>query len=119
MEQYVDYNYYQNDYLKGKEGVVDATSFDFLAVKATQLLKKRTLGNSEWCKDTDEVKACTCAIIESLNEESQSESKLKSESVGEHSVSYETKSAKQYQKDRETIFGLYLWELGILDRRVY
>lgn len=116
---YVDYSYYVNDYLKGTEGAIDVASFDFYSELASQIIYQRTFGRSEWHKDTDEIKKCTCALVQILYQEKATENQYKSETVGEHSVTYSSKTSKEYARDKEQIFKIYLWQLGILDRRVF
>lgn len=122
IQSYVGFDYYLSTYLNGSEEAVSSSaSFNFLAQKASMMIYTRTFGRSEWVADSDEVKCCTCALVESLNEEMvQKKRNYKSESVGEHSVTYkDEKTEKEYKREREEIYKVYLFELGILDRRVF
>ena len=41
MSNYVDYNYYLNNYLQGREPVIPTASFGFYSMKATNEIRGR------------------------------------------------------------------------------
>lgn len=85
---YVDFDYYKQHYLLGKEEVIDTTSFLYYATKATALIRQATYGKSD-TTPTDSVKMCCCEIAEVMHSYEQSSSNVTSEKVGEYSVSYQ------------------------------
>lgn len=121
----VDYSYYTNDYLVGKDPSIDEASFPFMAKKAELIIAQYT--NGQYLNTTENqmifIKDCACALAESLNQEatnSEGGGLIQSESVGGHSVSYTVKSGTQYASDREEIMRLYLWPIGFKrNRKVY
>ena len=127
MSAYVDYNYYQNNYLQGLTPTIDATSFLFLETKAENYLDFNT--DSKYLLVTEEtdvkkVKDCLCALVETFNQEQLGKDGngafKRSESVGGHSVSYDEKTTRQYESDRFSIMRMYLWKLCIIrSRKVY
>ena len=127
MSAYVDYNYYQNNYLQGLTPTIDATSFLFLETKAENYLDFNT--DSKYLLVTEEadvkkVKDCLCALVETFNQEQLGKDSngafKRSESVGGHSVSYDEKTTRQYESDRFSIMRMYLWKLCIIrSRKVY
>ena len=129
MSNYVDYSYYEKNYLQGREAVIPSTSFDFYAMKATNEIRNR-IYNVVMIVDED-VKNCACEIAEFLYEEdmaqkaiTQSTSKgIASESVGEYSVSYATSKSDEYSaRNREvkisTIMRNWIGHKGLMNRGV-
>ena len=119
---YASYEYYISKYLSGnKEAVIDSASFSYYSQKASQMLYTRTLGNSEIYAESDEIKMCVCALVESLvNEHNAEMQRFKSESVGDRTVTYaDSKKYVDYKREREDIYKTYLLTLGILNRRVF
>ena len=129
MSNYVDYSYYENNYLQGREAVIPSTSFNFYGMKATNEIRSRIF-NVVIIIDED-VKNCACEIAEFLYEEDMeqrsiskvNEKGVSSESVGEYSVSYvNTKSEEYSLKNREvkitTIMRNWLGNKGWMNRGV-
>lgn len=129
MNNYVDYSYYENNYLQGREAVIPSTSFNFYTKKATNEIRDRIFSLAIIVDE--EVKNCTCEIAEFLYEEDMAqrsmnkvnEKGITSESVGEYSVSYSNSKSDEYSmKNREakitTIMRNWLGNKGILNRGV-
>jgi hypothetical protein len=93
MTNYADYTYYTGTY---KGAVIDTASFDLFARKATQEIKKYTLGNINDANIPDEAKMCCCEIAEAVHKADLEDTKgIASEKVGEYSVSYVSSEAKE------------------------
>lgn len=119
MKQYADFDFYQNIF-KGKL-IVDKDSFDRMAVESSFFLNEATLGRiSE--PIIDEVKIATCAIAEITHKEylQNNEDQIASETVGPHSVSYvkNTKTSKDYTKEKQKVIRMYLLNTGLLYRGI-
>lgn len=117
--EYVDYQFYQEKYLLGKEAMIDSASFAYYESRAVDAIRQRTLNRSDLFIGTNEVKLCVCAIAESLFEEEKSNKEISAETVGPHSVTYKTKDQKQFASEREAIFRKYLLYLNLLSRKIY
>lgn len=94
---YADEEYYKNEYLCGKEAVIN-TAFDFYARSATAEIKRFTGRNVDENNISDCVKNCCCELAETIytHEKSTAQSNGKSsESVGGWSVSYESKEQSE------------------------
>ena len=94
MTAYADYEFYKNEYLCGKEAVVDTASFEFYAKKASAEINKYAKQNIDENNVTKCVKTCCCEIAEILHDVEQcakTSSGKTSESVGGWSVGYESK----------------------------
>ena len=129
MSNYVDYSYYENNYLQGREAVIPSTSFNFYGMKATNEIRSRIF-NVVIVIDED-VKNCACEIAEFLYEEDMAqrsvgkvnEKGVSSESVGEYSVSYANTKSEEYSlNNREvkitTIMRNWLGNKGWMNRGV-
>ena len=129
MSNYVDYSYYENNYLQGREAVIPSTSFNFYGMKATNEIRNRIF-NVVIVIDED-VKNCACGIAEFLYEEDMAqrsiskvnEKGIASESVGEYSISYANTKSEDYSlKNREvkitTIMRNWLGNKGWMNRGV-
>ena len=115
--EYADYSFYTTEYLKGKESAIDPASFPYYADKATMMIQQRTMGKSDQLKDHERVKKCMCAIAETIKAE-ENETRMKSESVGQRSATFELKTTADYKQEREQIYMQYLLTLNLLNRRV-
>lgn len=111
---YADENCYTNEYLCGKEAVID-TAFDFYARAATAEIKRFAGRNIKDDEVPDCVKMCCCELAELIfkHEKIIADTNGKaSESVGGWSVSYESteqseQSYKKFVKDC-----IYKWLSG-------
>ena len=111
---YADEEYYKNEYLLGKESVVNA-AFDFYARAATVEIKRFTGRNVDEGNIPDCVKNCCCELAELvyIHEKSAAESNGKSsESVGGWSVSYESKEQAQTNYNNSVCEIVYKWLSG-------
>lgn len=91
MISYTTIEYYNEKYLQGRQAVIDAASFPFYALKATQRIKQYTGDNiDETLPFIDEVQMCCCELAEYLfkQDHSKRDPDIVSERVGEFSVSY-------------------------------
>ena len=119
MISYADKDFYTNEYLCGKEAVINTASFDFYARQATQEIKKLAGWNIDETKIPEVVKFCCCEIAEMIfnteKQETQSAGKA-SETVGSWSISYLNQSEiSQLCKDKtkEIVFK-WLTATGLL-----
>ena len=123
MEKYVDYEWYIDNYLLGKEPVVPETLFDYYATLASAEVKNIVSLDVYLADPCDEIKAATCSIAEILcgydgkhqtAEEETVPVGISSEKVGEYSVSYAGNSASERaaEKAREIKNTLVKW-LGV------
>lgn len=129
MSNYVDYNYYLNNYLQGREPVVPTTSFNFYSMKATNEIRSRIFDKPIMIDE--DVKNCACDLAEyfyrddtnTLTVSKTSQNGISSESVGEYSVSYATTKSEEFSlTNRElnvnNIFNFWLGNKGYSVRRV-
>ena len=65
---YIEYQYYEDEYLLGKEPVIPEKEFDFWEKQARMLINERTFDRIKKDKNllSDKVRDCTCAIAEVL-----------------------------------------------------
>lgn len=109
MSNYVDYNYYLNNYLQGREPVIPTASFGFYSMKATNEIRGR-IYNTLILIDED-VKNCTCDLAEFFYREDVAEQSItktsakgiSSESVGEYSVTYATSKSEEYSQTNRDV----------------
>ena len=129
MSNYVDNSYYRINYLQGREAVIPSTSFNFYGMKATNIIRNRTM--NVIIEIDEDIKNCACELAEFLyredmTEKASAEAQAKgvaSESVGEYSVSYSSQQSSEYAiKNRDvkinTILRNWLSNKGILNRGV-
>lgn len=129
MSNYVDYNYYVNNYLQGREQVVPTTSFNFYSMKATTEIRNRIF-DKPIIIDED-IKNCTCDLAEyfyrddtnTLTVSKTSQNGISSESVGEYSVTYATTKSEEYsltnrEQNVKNIINFWLGNKGYSMRRV-
>lgn len=129
MSNYVDYNYYVNNYLQGREQVVPTTSFNFYSMKATTEIRNRIF-DKPIIIDED-IKNCTCDLAEyfyrddtnTLTVSKTSQNGISSESVGEYSVTYATTKSEEYsltnrEQNVKNIIDFWLGNKGYSMRRV-
>lgn len=90
VKAYVEEVYYTESYLLGRVAVI-STVFPYYARMASMEIKARTFDNIDESNIPDEVKDCACEIAEYLYkvENEKRVDGIKSESVGEYSVTYE------------------------------
>ena len=119
MTAFADEVFYKNEYLCGKEAVIN-TAFDFYAKKATQHIRQHTFNNIDENDIPTCVKECCCAVAELLYNYDNSEVKqgLTSEKVGDISRSYENTSERitTLHKNIKSCIFLYLGDTGLLYR---
>lgn len=112
---YADYNFYRNTF----KGSVDEPTFNSQVVEASFYIKSLTRGNIDEKNIPDVVKMATCSIIGVLAEEKKQNSinsVIASESVGNHSRSYQNKikSSEEIEKEKLRLAKLYLSGTGLL-----
>lgn len=129
---YVDYSFYQDEYLKGKESKVSETDFAYYEQQAETIIKDMTLNKSDTYIDGNEVKMATCAAIDQIysaigdnSGEDDSDvipAGVSSEHVGEYTVSYLNNSLderlKTAYKTARMSAKIYLGPTGLLFRGI-
>lgn len=122
MAAYADYIFYTEEYLHGREAVIEAASFDFFAFKATYVIKQYTLDNIP-DNIPECVKMCCCEVAELLYryDDDSSSYGISSESVGDISRSYENTSEyiNNLNRNIKNCISMYLGGAGFLYRGVY
>ena len=83
---YADYAFYHTIY-RGKP--IPDCDFDSLAERASEIIDLHTLGKAKTYTADDSVKKACCAVVECLYAASATNN-IKSESIGNYSVAYET-----------------------------
>ncbi len=116
MTVYADEEFYNNEYLCGKEAVID-TAFDFYARKATQKIKEFILDNADEDDIPECVRMCCCEIAELIFSAenvnaSTSGAAVLSESVGDYSVSYENAENQNRNLKNNIRAAIYSWLAG-------
>ncbi len=116
---YADYSFYQSNYLSGKTAVIDSTVFSFFERKAENYIRQHTF-NRISDSTVDSVKMCCCELTELyFNEDKELQalsSGIKSEKVGEYSVSYDDKIAvtNSYNQKKYACINEWLSNIGLL-----
>lgn len=88
---YADYAFYHTIY-RGKP--IPDCDFDSLAERASEIIDLHTLGKAKTYTADDSVKKACCAVVECLFV-SDTASNIKSESIGNYSVSYADSPSNQ------------------------
>lgn len=119
MTNYVDNTYYNTQYLCGKTAVIGATVFPYYAKMASRYVEQLTFGNIDISDIPNAVKECTCEVAEYLyNAESTKRADgIKSEKVGEYSVTYDTDGAKAEDAKNANILAIckrWLGDTGLM-----
>lgn len=110
MTVFADYDFYKNEYLCGKEAVIDTASFKFYAIKATRKIIQYTFENVDKTNPPECVRLCCCEIAELLfNAESNSRNGVLSSSTGDVSVSYESSESQRQALSQKIRCAIYLW----------
>lgn len=126
---YIEYQYYEEKYLLGKEPVIPGTEFAFWEKQARMIIDERTFDRIK--KDekllSDKVRDCTCAIAEVLYRSEQITQNSVNQGVAGVMTSYSndgqsasfdvsqskyTESGKKAEINR--LMKLYLWNTGLL-----
>lgn len=107
MKGYADKDFYDTEYLSGREPVI-STGFDFYGVLASKTIDRHTFGRVKALEMVpDEVKMCCCELAEQYcrREAQKKEAGGKtSEKIGTYSVTFEAGSEeRQIQEERETV----------------
>lgn len=76
---YIEYQYYEDEYLLGKKAVIPEDEFEFWEKQARMIIDERTFDRIKKSKNllNDKVRDCTCAIAEVL---------YRSEQIAQNSV---------------------------------
>lgn len=122
MTVYADYDFYTNEYLCGREAVIDTASFMFCAKKASYIIKGYTLENIDESNIPECVRLCCCDIAEQLYKADKNNisSGISSESVGDQSISYESSDSQRQamsQNIKSAVYS-YLSGTGLLYRGI-
>lgn len=102
--RYCDYTFYTTEY----SGTMPESLFNRLSIIASAKIKANTFGRIDEITIPDEVKYCTCTIVDALKEIQKRDGK-KSESVGSWSVTWE--GSEEDKKKLSNIMKDYLSEL--------
>ena len=125
---HIDYPFYTDEYLKGKEPKVSQGYFGFYDSQAEAIIKEMTHGRSDTYIDGNEVKMATCAAMEqiyaAIGESTENDDAdvipagVSSEKVGDYSVTYLNNSQEErMQTARKTAMmaaRVYLGQTGLL-----
>ncbi|MEG0899519.1 MAG: hypothetical protein RSF40_07415 [Oscillospiraceae bacterium] len=121
---YADSTFYKSNYLSGKAAIIDTAVFPFFERKAANYIKQNTFNRVSESSPTESVKMCCCELAELyFNEDKELQalsSGIKSEKVGEYSVSYDEKIAITYSYSQRRYDCICDWLLntGLLYRGV-
>ncbi|CUP20682.1 Uncharacterised protein [[Eubacterium] contortum] len=66
MTAYVEYEFYANDYLNGKQNVIDEKDFSYWAFMASAEIARNTFNRIDTAAIPDEARYCCCEIAEKL-----------------------------------------------------
>lgn len=113
----LNYNFYV-EVFKG-DAVPDNAAFEKLQIEATAFVDRLVLDRSglEFEAINKRYKLAICSVIDDIYI-NQNQGIKSSESVGNHSVSYVTRSAPEIQADRKSKALTYLASSGLLTRAV-
>ncbi len=108
---YADAAYYTT-YLCGKSAVIDTALFPFYSKQASKYIDRLTFGNITTA--TEDVKDCTCEIAEYLyrSESTRRADGIKSETIGQYSVTYDTTGATEEEVKNKAILSICKKWLG-------
>ena len=112
-----DYTFYKDNYLSGKEAVLDAASFPFWERKACNIVRSLTHGNIDEGKEIrEEVQMCVCEVAERLcvQEQQAKTDGITSEKVGDYSVSYRTQTDNEKKTEVYNVITEWLEHTGLL-----
>lgn len=116
--QYADYTYYTVTY--SGTAITDESSFNRLALVASHYVDNFTVGRAEDEEDADNVnliKMAVCALSDEIFKlESGEEVGIKSERIGDHSVTYAEDSVKSKTQSQvlEKTAKIYLGLTGLM-----
>lgn len=111
----VDYQYYTDTYLNGKDALLDSASFAFYENQAELILDERIMTPYQI---DDKIKMCLCELAESIKTYSI-QADIASESVGDYSVKYNRATSDEQKKKCNVIIRKYLAKTGLLYTGVY
>lgn len=113
---YIDYDYYTNEYCHGEEIKVTASVFPKYLKKAQSIVDLHTSGQ---LKDADEipecVKNCCCELIESeyhTDELVDNSNGISSEKIKNYSVNYESTGSLETTREQKAKQIVYKWLSG-------
>ena len=92
---------------KNMGGTLPEASFNRLAIEASAYIKRNTFNRIDIENIPEEVKFCTCSIVEQMKKLEKREGKV-SESVGSWSVNYQT--SNENEKNLYEVLSYYLSE---------
>lgn len=113
MTVFADGNFYEGEYLRGKQAVIDAACFDYYILNSTMKIKQYTFDNIDESADVpEEVKMCCCEVAELMYAEDRRQSETNgvlSESVGNWSKSYESGEKTEQMLERKIKAAVCKW----------
>lgn len=117
MNNFIDYDYYKNNY---GGTLVSSTNFTRLSLQASYFINKITFGRAEKSENyLEEIKLATCSVLEEMYKIENDGGVKVAETVGKHSVTFSNSSRdvteeKIYYKAAIT----YLSNTGLLYRGI-
>ena len=103
MDRYVDYSWYEESFLMGRDPVIPSDLFNYYATQASTQIKNNVSLDADLSSPSDEVKAATCEVAEILcrmegrstleGDDMAVPEGVSSERVGEYSVTYANNTA--------------------------
>lgn len=112
---YSDFDFYQNTYL----GELDEPYYNKFGVRANLYIKNETMGRivlDELDEESQKnIKLCECELLDliSVCNYSAYNPFVKSESLGEHSISYKDDTRLAFYNSMSSIINLYLSDIKI------
>lgn len=107
---YASYQFYTDEY-RGKV-IPTYDDFNSAVTQASAYLDYIVRGSIE---PTEKVKMAACAVAEVIFKQTET-SNIASESVGNHSRTYITKTQKDLDREKYRAANIYLWNTGLLYR---
>lgn len=118
MIGFADGKFYEDEYLRGKQAVIDAACFDYYILQSTMKIKQYTFDNIDVSGDIPkEVKMCCCEVAELMYAEDKRQSETQgvlSESVVGWSKTYESGEKNEQMFKNKIKASIYKW-LGDTD----
>jgi len=112
METYVDFNYYNGTY----GGTIPEETFDKLVIESSAIIRENTFNRINIEEIPEEVKYCTCKIIDKLNEyaiNAKKQGNKTAETVDKWHVNYGAiKTDDEFKSELQSILKTYLWNVA-------
>jgi hypothetical protein len=106
-----DFKYYNEVFQSGV--ITDRDTFNTVITEANALIKQATHGRIT--QVTEDIQNAICSVCDVLVQRNNASS-ISSESLGNHSVSYQTTTTNEWQSKINNSIHLYLADTGLLYR---